>query len=119
MDDAKIAEKVTEATRTVLENMMKLEEINDRTVHVLAQKQFAAAGDYMSSAVKRLRTLNEAKDMKDAMASQADLASELSEKMLNHAKTSLEVLNNSKSELNAVIGDSLSRFFEMANPKGK
>lgn len=114
MDNKKIADQVTDATRSVLENMMKLQEINDRTVQQLAQKQFEAAGDYMSTGVKRLKMMSEAKDMKEALSNQADLASELSEKMLSHAKQSLEVLNSSKAELNTVVEKSLSRFFEMA-----
>lgn len=114
MDTAKVTDTMVEMTRNVLENMMKLQEINDRTVQQLAQKQFEAAGDYMSTGVRRLKTLRDAKDLKDALATQAELATELRDKMISHSQKSLDVLNASKEEMNQVMQSSIATFFAKA-----
>lgn len=112
--DKKATEQMGEVGKSVLDAMFRLQEINDRTLQRLAQHQFAAAGDYMSTGVKQLKVMNDTKDAKDVLAKQVELASELSEKMMGHAQQAIDVIAQSKKELNELVEKSLHQFMSMA-----
>ncbi|MBF0625554.1 MAG: phasin family protein [Magnetococcales bacterium] len=105
--DKKIVEQVNEMTKTVLDSMIRLQEINDRTVQQLAQRQLDAAGDFMNSGVRQLKTIGEAKTLNEVVSRQADLAKELNDKMLEHSRQTMDLLMTSRNELNAMMESNL------------
>lgn len=112
--DKKLNEQMTEMTKCVLDNMMRLQEINDRTLQRLAHQQFEAAGDYMKTGVQRMKNIGESKDVKEAFSNQMELASELNDKMMTHAKQAMEMIAQSRNELSGVVEKGLASFMEMA-----
>ncbi|MBF0308611.1 MAG: phasin family protein [Magnetococcales bacterium] len=101
--DKKVAEQMTEMTKAVLNSMMRLQQINERTVQKLAERQLDAVGEYMSAGVQQLRMMGESKDMKDVLGKQAELTKELSDRMVTHAKQTVELLNQSRREINDLM----------------
>ncbi|MBF0141910.1 MAG: phasin family protein [Magnetococcales bacterium] len=112
--DSKLAEQMTDVTKKVLDSMLRLQEINDRTVQNLAKQQLEVAGSCMSAGVKQIRKISGAKDVKEAMVDQADMASELGELMIGHAKQAMETLTQSKLELNELVEKNLKAFLAMS-----
>jgi phasin family protein len=108
MMDKKIARQVNEMTKAVLDSMIRLQEINDRTVQQLAKRQLEAASDFMDSGVKQLRVLGTVQDLGDMVNKQADLAKELNDKMLTHAKQTMDLLMTTRSELNEMMEKNLN-----------
>ena len=115
--DTKMTEQMTEMTKNVLDSMLKLQAINDRTVQSLAKQQLEVAENYMTNGVKQLKIMSEAKDAQSAMSSQAELASELGNMMMNQAKQAMEVMNQSRTELNSLIEGNMAKFMDMTTPK--
>lgn len=112
--DKKMNEQMTEMTKCVLDNMMRLQEINDRTMQQLVQKQYEAAGDYMNVSVRKLKQMGEAKDMKDVLSNHVDLATELGAKMMVHSKAAMDLITASRGELTGVVEKSLASFLDMS-----
>ncbi|MBF0124425.1 MAG: phasin family protein [Magnetococcales bacterium] len=108
MDNKKVAKQVNDMTKAVLDSMIRLQEINDRTVQQLAKRQLEAASDFMDSGVKQLRVLGSVQDLGDMVGKQADLAKELNDKMLTHAKQTMDLLMSTKVELNEIMEKNLN-----------
>ncbi|MBF0176536.1 MAG: phasin family protein [Magnetococcales bacterium] len=105
--DKKVVEQVNEMTKTVLDSMIRLQEINDRTVQQLAQRQLDAVGDFMSSGIRQLKALGETRDLSQVVSKQADMAKELNDRMLEHARQTMDLLMTSRNELNAMMESNL------------
>lgn len=112
--DKKIAEQMMEMTKSALDSMLRLQEINDRTVQSLAKKQLETVSNCMQNGVKRIKATGDAKDAQSAVSSQADLASELGLLMIDHAKETMDILNKSKKDLSDLMENNLKKFLDMS-----
>ncbi|MBF0368395.1 MAG: phasin family protein [Magnetococcales bacterium] len=113
----KIPEQMTAMTKNVLDAMLRLQEINDRTLRTLAEQQLEVAGSCMEAGVKKMKETGEVKDVKQAVSTQAELASELGELMINHARKTMSVLTESKDELNSLVEKNVNDLLSMGkNP---
>lgn len=110
----KIAEQMMELTKNTFQAMLKLQEINDRTMQTLAKQQLDTVNNCMKTGVKQLKAAGDAKNVKDAVANQTELASELSEMLVSHAKQSMDILNQSKSDLTELVNSNMKQFMDVS-----
>lgn len=109
-----LSDQMSAATKEVMDSMMKLQEINDRTVQSLAKQQLEVVESYMTTGVKQIKAISETKDAKDALSAQADMAAELGNMLLGKAKQTMEVLTESRKELTDLMENNMKKFMDMA-----
>lgn len=85
--------------KSVIESAKRLGDINVRTMEKLVERQLAATSDYLQGGVKQLELMGQNKDIQAVVKEQARLATELNERLVEHAKETAEVLSQVKGEL--------------------
>ena len=94
-----ILKNIEALNKAAIESAKRLGDINMRTLEKLAQRNIAAAADYLHGSVQQLKLMGESKDIQAAAKEQARLSTELNEKFVEHAKKTAEFLNEVKGEL--------------------
>ncbi len=90
-----------------LESLERVMEINARMFQTMTEKQMESLRDYMSTGVKQVKMMTEAKSPQDLMAGQVRLATEFNEKALDRAKQLTELMVGSRHELKEWFEDSV------------
>lgn len=109
-----ITDKMSEMTNTLVESMLKLQEINDRTLQGLTRQQLETANSCVQAGVKQLRMMGVSNDPKDYLNGQVALATELGQLMTNHTERTMDLLNQSKTELNTWVSSNLKNFISVS-----
>jgi len=89
----------TEANQNMMEAMKQLGEINTTVMTKLTERQMSVINAYMESVSQQLETMKDAKDVQTVISSQAKLATEFSEKMLDNARQTMDVLSQTRNDL--------------------
>lgn len=93
-----ILKSIESLNKAAIESVKRLGDINMRTFEKLAQRNLEAAADYLDGSVQQLKLMGESKDIQAAVKDQTRLSTELNEKFVEHAKKTVEVLNEVKGE---------------------
>lgn len=94
-----IVKNIETFNKAAIESAKRLGDINMRTLEKLAQRNIEAAADYLEGGVRQLKLMGESKDIQAAVKEQTELAKELNEKFVEHAKKTAAVFNEVKGEL--------------------
>jgi phasin family protein len=97
-------EKVNKAT---LDSVKRLGEINTRAFERLSARQLEAASDYLEGSVKHVQMLGEAKGLRDVLAGQSRLATDLNEKLVEHMRQTAAILADTRGEFASWVEDGL------------
>lgn len=98
-----ILQQLTNLNKQFLESFKQLTDINTTMMRQLTDRQLSAAQAYVDSLSKHIESTGDIKNTQQLMALQAKLASELSEKMLDNARQTLDILTHTRSELAAWV----------------
>ncbi|MEO5376723.1 MAG: phasin family protein [Magnetococcus sp. DMHC-6] len=112
-----IPEKMAEVTKNVLDSVLRMQEISDKTMQNLAKQQMAVAQSCMEAGVKQIRKASDARDVRDAVGSQADLTQELGELMINHARQTMELLTSGRDEIKTLVEKKMNDMLAMGKVK--
>lgn len=112
--DNKIAAQMTDLTKKMLASMTSLQKINDRTVQDLAKQQLDAAEKFISTGTEQLKGIGNVKTVQEAVATQAEMASEIGKLILTNAQKSMEVLTRGQSELKNLMEENLKDLMNKA-----
>lgn len=105
--DTKYVDQMTQMTKSLLDSMTELQEINARTVQTLAKQQLSAAEEFMNVGAEGVKGLAQTQDVKEALNQQVNLATEMGEMMKSKAKETMEVLNGAKTDLDTLVEKNL------------
>ena len=94
-----IVKNIETWNKAAMESAKRLGEINMRTLEKLAERNYEAASDYLEGGVRQLKLMGESKDIQSAVKEQTELAKELNEKFVEHAKKTAAVFTDIKGEL--------------------
>ncbi|MEO5347351.1 MAG: phasin family protein [Magnetococcus sp. YQC-9] len=114
MDNNKVADRMTELTKRMMDSINDLQKINDRTVQELTKQQLEAAEGFITAGARQLKDLSSAKTIQEAVSTQADIASNLGKMMVDNAKRTMEVLTQSQNELKSLIDKNITKLVEEA-----
>ena len=93
--------------KTALEQVKKVSEINMKVFERIAEEQLAAAGDIFDGGVKQVELMGMTKDVQGAFKAQAEIATEVNEKLMAHAKKAAEILTEAKDEYAKLVEESM------------
>ena len=82
--------------KAAMESVRKVSEINMRIFERMAEEQMAAATEMLEGGVKQVEALSGAKDMQTMFKAQSDYATNMSDKMVAHARKTAEILTEAK-----------------------
>lgn len=108
--DNNFADQMNKMGESMLNALTTLQKINDKTVQSLTQQQFDAAESYMSVGARQMKALSQANDPQDAFSTQVELTTELGKLMQDHTKRAVDILQQGKSELDALIEKNITEF---------
>jgi phasin family protein len=100
-------ENFEKLNKGALEAARRLGDIQLKTLERLTERQLELAADYLDGGVRQFELLGEAKDLKAVMGAQTKIASEFNGKLVEHARKTVEILNDAKTELSAIAQDSV------------
>lgn len=99
MQNNEVMKQWANFNKTAMDAMKELGEINTQMMTRLTQRQMEMASLYMETGAKQLEALSEVKGMQDMMAVQTRLFTELSEKLVDNARQTMEVLAEGRTQL--------------------
>jgi len=105
--DNKLMENWQEYSKSALAAAKELETINTQTVEKLTAKQMELANVAFETGTKYVATLSEVKGYQDLMAEQTKLATEFNEKLIEAARSTADILTESREAYQAWIEKSL------------
>lgn len=111
--DKKFAENMSKMSEGMLNALTTLQKINDKTVQSLTQQQFDAAESFMNVGARQMKSIGQANDPQEAYASQVEMTSELGKLMQDHTKRAVDILMQSKNELDSLIEKNIGEFNDM------
>ncbi|MBF0212633.1 MAG: phasin family protein [Magnetococcales bacterium] len=114
MDNNKVAERMTDLTKKMMDSISDLQRINDRTVQELTKQQLEAAEGFITAGAKQLKDLSSAKTIQEAVSTQADIATNLGKMMVDNAKRTMDVLTQGQNELKVLIEKNITKLVEEA-----
>lgn len=101
--DKKMAEKMSDVTKKMLNSLAGLQKINERTMNELAKQQVQAAESFVSVTTKQIKGLGNLKTKQDMANAQAEIITEVGKSMVDNAKQTMELLSRSQTELAELI----------------
>jgi len=104
-----------DVNQTVVEPAMRVNELAFRTQGLIAEKQFAMMETCLGVGARQLRAAAEAKDPKDFVSRQAELAAELGEKLVVTAREMYDIQAQAGDELGQLIRDGFEKNGEAAS----
>ena len=91
-----------------LDSAKRLTDINVRMWERLGARQLEVANAYVTGSVKQLELLGSAKSVQDVVAGQVQLAADLNEKVIDHAKETAKILVDTRGELAGWVEEGLN-----------
>jgi uncharacterized protein involved in exopolysaccharide biosynthesis len=99
--DNKLIESWQDYTKNALAAAKELEVINSQVIEKLTAKHMELANAAFEAGTKYVSTLSEVKGYQDLIAEQTKLASEFNEKMIEAARTTADILTESREAYQA------------------
>ncbi|MBF0158058.1 MAG: phasin family protein [Magnetococcales bacterium] len=112
MSNNNVVQYVQDMTATVVNSMVRLQEINGSMIQKLAQHQLTAANDLMASSSKQLQEFSAVNNPSEVVGKQADLAKEWHDKIFSHAKQTMDLLMSTNTELHKMMEQNLNNISE-------
>jgi phasin family protein len=109
-----IAENITEMTNKMIGTLTTLQNINTEAVKSLTNKQFSNVEGLISNSTKKLEELATVKSPEEVISAQSKIVSEVGETMLSQIKENIEILNDSRSKMEALVSQEVNEFVEKA-----
>jgi len=100
-----VFENVTEAHRKAVDALMGFNKIAVRTQGLLAGQQLAALENVFDAGSKNLQLVSEARDPRDLMASQTEVAVQLGEKLVAVVQEALDIQSQARDEVATLVED--------------
>ncbi len=107
--------KLTELNKTTVDSVQKVTVIHKNLWVNLTQQQLDVFNIYLESSVKQLHGLSQTKNIKDVFVTQADFVQELTKKLLNNVRVSLEIVSDAKTQLNDLVEKNAALFTSNLN----
>jgi hypothetical protein len=104
-----IYERVNSLNQAVYETTKKLTDINVRSYEKLLQQQFALAGLCLEGGVRQLELAKDNKDFNGLAKSQSSITRQCSEKAHSVAKETMDILVETRGELDTWAKEGLSK----------
>ncbi|OUD15592.1 phasin family protein [Thioflexithrix psekupsensis] len=95
--------------KSAVETMQKLADINTGIANSLLNQQMEVVGSYADSSAKHLKSLSEAKRVQDVMSIQAQAMQDLSKKVLENSRSTMEILVDGKNKVNELLETSFKQ----------
>jgi len=96
---SEILSNIEKFNEQALGSAKHLGDIQLRALGKLAERQIAAAADCLDGGVRQLALLGETKDVQTAMQEQTRLASDISRKLVEHARMTAEAMAETRDDL--------------------
>jgi phasin family protein len=96
---------VTEAHKKAVDALMGFNKIAVRTQGLLASQQLAAMEKLFDAGSRNLQLVTEARDPKELMSRQTEVAVELGEKLVAVAQEALEIQAQARDEVASLVED--------------
>ncbi|MBF0193405.1 MAG: phasin family protein [Magnetococcales bacterium] len=109
-----VAENFTEMTNKMIGTLTTLQNINTEAVKNLTSKQFSSMEGLISNSTKKLEELASVKSPEEVISAQTKMVGEVGETMLNQIKENIEILNDSRSKMEALVSQEVNEFVEKA-----
>jgi len=100
-----VFENVTEAHRKAVDALMGFNKIAMRTQGLLAGQQLAALENVFDAGSKNLQLVSEARDPRDLMAGQTEVAVQLGEKLVAAVQEALDIQSQARDEVATLVED--------------
>ncbi|MBF0380997.1 MAG: phasin family protein [Magnetococcales bacterium] len=109
-----VAENITEMTNKMIGTLTTLQNINTEAVKSLTEKQFSIVEGLISSSTKQLEELSTVKSPEEVISAQSKIVGEVGETMLSQIKENIEILNESRAKMEALVSKEVNEFIEKA-----
>ena len=93
--------------KAALDSVKRVSEINMRVFERMAEQQLAAASDVFEGGVKQVELMSGVKDVQAMLKGQAEIATQVSEKLVGHAKNAADILTEAKDDFAKVMEDGI------------
>ncbi|MBF0142381.1 MAG: phasin family protein [Magnetococcales bacterium] len=112
--DTKVTKQMTEMAQSMIDSMTAYHKIANGALQSLARQQLAVIDGIASIGTRQMEALKDVKDVKDALAVQADAAAKLNEMMVNSAKASLDEFKARQEELAGLLDKGVKDMLKQA-----
>jgi phasin family protein len=109
-----IAENITEMTNKMIGTLTTLQNINTEAVKSLSSKQFSNVEGLISTSTKQLEELATVKSPQEVISAQTKIVGEVGETMLSQIKENIEILNDSRAKMEALVSQEVNELVEKA-----
>lgn len=99
--------QLADLNKSVVATMQKFADINSGIANSLLNQQMEVFSSYADSSAKQLKSLSEAKRVQDVMSIQADALQEMSKKVLENSRSTIEILVDGKNKVSSLVEESL------------
>ena len=99
----KVYEQVAEANKSALEHAVRFNGIVTRTHNQLAEQHLALMESCLDSGVKQLEALADANDPKGLMSRQAELATQMGERLVAIVQRVMDIQGEARDEMTALF----------------
>lgn len=114
-----LIEQFTNAGKTTYDSLQQLGAINSKALQKLTELQFNFATLGIESSVEQAKLLSSTTNYKDLLSAESHLANDYGNKMLDLAKQTTAVLNESSEEVVAWFEKNVEAFSETAKSTAK
>jgi len=115
MQTTDLMKQWAEANQNMMESIKQLGEINTSVMTKLTEHQMGLINSYMEGMSQQLESMKDANNVQDVISSQAKLAQEFSEKMLENTRQSMDVLMQTRTELTSWLEKGVEQGMESMN----
>ncbi len=103
----RVYEQVAEANKSALQRAVRLNDIVTRTQNQLAEQQLAFVESYLDTGASQLQALAEANDPKGFMSRQAELATQMGERLVAIVQRMVDIQGEARDEITALMKEGL------------
>lgn len=105
-------EAVNEMSTKAMEDLNKLAELNMKVLQKITSRQMEAMNSMMEQSKRQMKLVTESKGLDDFLKGQAELAKDISERMLEESKASMQVANEVREDYRAFVQEGVNLFSE-------
>ena len=109
-----IADQINELTNKIVGTATNLQEINNEVIKNLVSKQISGVEGLVSLSTKQLEELKSVKTSEEAITAQTRIITEVGKTMQAQVQDNIDILNNSRSKLEALINQEVNEFIQKA-----
>jgi phasin family protein len=107
-----VAQNITEMTNKMIGTLTTLQNINTEAVKSLTSKQFSNMEGLISNGTKKLEELASVKSPEEVISAQSKIVGEVGETMMSQIKENIEILNDSRAKMEALVTQEVNEFVE-------